>query len=149
MDATRDPSSLSSPLLASSRNGKWLNLKTHHGASGAWTASSVLLLLPPPQPPVGCASALAAACSWLLVLKVNAAVAASSDRRAPLLRRLVEGSLASVASSNLIRVDVHFRDPPKYFSLDQVAGRAVHTKFLENTEFLRLFAARYAHCFES
>jgi|NorSeaMetagenome_1021524.scaffolds.fasta_scaffold104510_1 hypothetical protein len=83
------------------------------------------------------------------LLHMPAAVAASSDRRAPLLRRLVEGSLASVASSNLIRVDVHFRDPPKYFSLDQVAGRAVHTKFLENTEFLRLFAARYAHCFES
>ena len=83
------------------------------------------------------------------LLHMPAAVAASSDRRAPLLRTLVEGSLASMASSNLIRVDVHFRDPPKYFSLDQVAGRAVHTKFLENTEFLRLFAARYAHCFES
>ena len=83
------------------------------------------------------------------LLHMPAALAASSDRRAPLLRRLVEGSLDSMASSNLIRVDVHFRDPPKYFSLDQVAGRAVHTKFLENTEFLRLFAARYAHCFES
>ena len=83
------------------------------------------------------------------LLHMPAALAASSDRRAPLLRRLVEGSLDSMAASNLIRVDVHFRDPPKYFSLDQVAGRAVHTKFLENTEFLRLFAARYAHCFES
>ena len=82
------------------------------------------------------------------LLHMPAAAAASSDRRASLLRRLVEGSLASMASSRLIRVDVHFNDPPKYFSLDQVAGRAAHTKFLENVEFLRLFAARYAHCFE-
>ena len=83
------------------------------------------------------------------LLHMPAALAASSDRRAPLLRRLVEGSLDSMAASNLIRVDVPFRDQPKYFKLDQVAGRAVHTMFLENTEFLRLFAARYAHCFES
>lgn len=83
------------------------------------------------------------------LLHLPPAMAASADRRALLLRGLVESTLASMATSNLIRVDVHFRDKPKYFSLDQFAGRAVHTKFLENVEFLRLFAARYAHCFEA
>ena len=61
--------------------------------------------------------------SSLLHMPANTGGMYSSDRRAALLRHLVEGSLASMASSRLIRVDVHFRDPPKYFSLDQVATK--------------------------
>ena len=74
---------------------------------------------------------------------------ASSAKRVELLRRMVDGALESMAVSHLVRIDVHFRDKPKQFSLDQLAGRAVHTKFLENVEFLRLFSARFARCFET
>ena len=74
---------------------------------------------------------------------------ASSAKHVELLRKMVEGALESMAESHLVRIDVHFRDKPKQFSLDQFAGRAVHTKFLENVEFLRLFAARFARCFET
>ena len=74
---------------------------------------------------------------------------AGSAKRVELLRKMVDGALESMAESHLVRIDVHFRDKPKQFSLDQFAGRAVHTKFLENVEFLRLFAARFARCFES
>ena len=74
--------------------------------------------------------------------------AAGADKRVRLQRRLVEATLASMAASTLGRIDVHFADEPKnMMSLDQVVGRAAHTRFLENVEFLRLFAARYARLF--
>ena len=70
------------------------------------------------------------------------------DKRTEAILGMVRNTLASIASSTLLRADVHFRDPGKFFDVEHAMGKATHTKFLEHPGFLRMFTAQYGHYFE-